>query len=133
MPCKFQDNFVIITVGDDMINFSEKIYNLRKQHKISQKDLGKKLGISNRAVSKWETGISVPSTENFVKLSEIFGVNISYFFEEEKAQVNESAPTGMESIKELYKVGRGPSSSHTIGPERACIIFKERNSDADEF
>jgi L-serine dehydratase len=120
-------------MGDNMINFSEKIYNLRKKYKISQKDLGKKLGISNRAVSKWETGISVPSTENFVKLSEIFGVNISYFFEEEKAQVNESASTGMESIKELYKVGRGPSSSHTIGPERACMIFKERNIDADEF
>ena len=28
---------------------------------------------------------------------------------------------GMESITELYKIGRGPSSSHTIGPEKACI------------
>ncbi len=120
-------------MGDTMINFSEKIYKLRKKHNISQKELGKKLGISNRAVSKWETGISVPSTENFVKLSEIFGVNASYFFEEEKTSEKETAPTGMESIRELYKVGRGPSSSHTIGPERACIIFKERNSNADRF
>ncbi|MBQ7097692.1 MAG: L-serine ammonia-lyase [Clostridia bacterium] len=39
----------------------------------------------------------------------------------------------MESIKELYKIGRGPSSSHTIGPEKACLVFKERNSDADFF
>ena len=39
----------------------------------------------------------------------------------------------METLKELYKTGRGPSSSHTIGPERACIAFKERNPDADEF
>ena len=40
---------------------------------------------------------------------------------------------GMESIKELYKVGRGPSSSHTIGPERACRTFMEKNPDADSF
>ncbi len=39
----------------------------------------------------------------------------------------------MQSLKELYKIGRGPSSSHTIGPERVCKIFKERFSDADEF
>ena len=39
----------------------------------------------------------------------------------------------MESITELYKIGRGPSSSHTIGPERACMIFKKRNAEADRF
>ena len=39
----------------------------------------------------------------------------------------------MESLRELYKIGRGPSSSHTMGPERACKIFKEHNPDADSF
>ncbi len=39
----------------------------------------------------------------------------------------------MESLTELYKIGRGPSSSHTIGPEKACKIFKEKYSDADSF
>ena len=39
----------------------------------------------------------------------------------------------MESITELYKIGRGPSSSHTIGPEKACAIFKETNREADSF
>lgn len=116
-----------------MIDFSKKLYKLRKKHNISQKELGKMLGISNRAVSKWETGISVPSTENFVRLSEIFGVSVSYFFEEEKTTQKGNVATGMESIRELYRVGRGPSSSHTIGPERACMIFKERYSQADQF
>lgn len=41
--------------------------------------------------------------------------------------------SGMTSIKEIYKIGRGPSSSHTIGPERACKIFKEQNAAADKF
>lgn len=39
----------------------------------------------------------------------------------------------MESLKELFKVGRGPSSSHTIGPEKACLLFKEKNSNATSF
>lgn len=39
----------------------------------------------------------------------------------------------MESIRSLYKIGRGPSSSHTMGPEKACKIAKERYPDADLF
>lgn len=37
----------------------------------------------------------------------------------------------MQSLRELYKIGRGPSSSHTIGPERAVKLIKERYPDAD--
>ncbi len=40
---------------------------------------------------------------------------------------------GMESMTELYKIGRGPSSSHTIGPEKACMLFKAKNPGADRF
>ena len=39
----------------------------------------------------------------------------------------------MESLKELYKIGPGPSSSHTIGPLRACKRFKQAFSDADRY
>ena len=41
--------------------------------------------------------------------------------------------SGMKSLLELYKIGRGPSSSHTIGPEKACRIFMDENPRADEF
>ena len=39
----------------------------------------------------------------------------------------------MMSLKKLYTVARGPSSSHTTGPVRAAQLFKERNPDADKF
>ncbi len=39
----------------------------------------------------------------------------------------------MESLKELYRIGKGPSSSHTMGPELAARIFKERYPQADAF
>ena len=39
----------------------------------------------------------------------------------------------MKSLKELYRIGKGPSSSHTIGPERACKIFLAENPEAESF
>ena len=39
----------------------------------------------------------------------------------------------MKSLKDLYKVGRGPSSSHTMGPERACRYLLSKAPDAESF
>ena len=39
----------------------------------------------------------------------------------------------MKSIREIYKIGKGPSSSHTMGPERAAKLFKEKHPQADAF
>ena len=39
----------------------------------------------------------------------------------------------MQSIRELYKIGNGPSSSHTMGPKRAAEWFKNKNKEADKF
>ena len=39
----------------------------------------------------------------------------------------------MKSIRDIYKIGKGPSSSHTMGPERAANLFLSQNRDADSF
>ena len=39
----------------------------------------------------------------------------------------------MKSIRSIYKIGNGPSSSHTVGPFHAARIFKDRFPDADEI
>lgn len=39
----------------------------------------------------------------------------------------------MQSIRELYKIGNGPSSSHTMGPKRGAEWFKKKNPEADRF
>ena len=39
----------------------------------------------------------------------------------------------MKSIKELYKIGYGPSSSHTMGPEKAIKLFDKEFADADSY
>lgn len=39
----------------------------------------------------------------------------------------------MRSIRDIYKIGKGPSSSHTMGPERAARIFKEEHPEAEAY
>ena len=39
----------------------------------------------------------------------------------------------MKSLTELYKIGKGPSSSHTMGPQKAAIRFSERHPSASRF
>ncbi len=39
----------------------------------------------------------------------------------------------MESIKQIFRIGKGPSSSHTMGPRRAAKMFLERNMQASKF
>lgn len=39
----------------------------------------------------------------------------------------------MESITKIYRIGNGPSSSHTMGPNKAAIIFRKKNPDAAAY
>lgn len=39
----------------------------------------------------------------------------------------------MQSLKELYKIGNGPSSSHTMGPKRGVQLFQKEYPEADKF
>ncbi len=39
----------------------------------------------------------------------------------------------MQSLRELYKIGKGPSSSHTMAPFKASTLFREENPEADSF
>lgn len=39
----------------------------------------------------------------------------------------------MKSLRELYRIGKGPSSSHTMGPQKAAKIFLEKNPSAKQF
>lgn len=57
-------------------NFGNYICKLREDFGMSQKELSLKLGLTNKAISKWENGSSKPQLEQLVKLSEIFNVSI---------------------------------------------------------
>ena len=50
-------------------NFGNLLYELRNKANLTQDELAKKLGITNKAVSKWENGKAKPTTDILKKLS----------------------------------------------------------------
>ncbi len=113
--------------------YSKKITELREKLGMSQKGLADRVNTDENTVMLWENGEEVPSAESFYKMAKLFSVSMDVFFEAEEQKKETSKLEGMESLNQLYRIGRGPSSSHTMGPEKACDLFKKNNPEADEF
>ena len=64
--------------------------SLRKRNSMTQLDLSKKINYSDKAISRWENGEVVPDVETLQQLSKIFGVSLTYMFEEHYDKNNDS-------------------------------------------
>ena len=60
---------------------SKYLQFLRKSNHYTQDDLAKKLGISRQAVSKWETGTTIPDVEVLLKISKLYDITINDILE----------------------------------------------------
>lgn len=65
-----------------LMNFAEKILNLRTEYGYSQETLAEKLNVSRQAVSKWESGATLPETDKIITLSNFFGVSTDYLLKD---------------------------------------------------
>lgn len=59
----------------------ETLTRLRTERGLSQMELGAQLGMSRQAISKWESGASVPTVENLVAISQWYGVTVDALLE----------------------------------------------------
>ena len=71
-------------VKDRNLVFAERFASLRKSRGLTQRAIAEKLGITDRAVSKWETGRGTPKFSDTPVLASIFGVTTDYLFGCEK-------------------------------------------------
>lgn len=77
--------------------FGNKLYELRAQMKLSQSELGELVGVSNKAVSKWENGKAKPTTNILRKLAMIFQIDMEQLLcmkEENKMELTKIVITG---------------------------------------
>lgn len=54
----------------------EKIQKHRKEYRMSQEELGQKLCVSRQTISQWEKDQTVPTIDNFMRLSDMFGISV---------------------------------------------------------
>lgn len=81
--------------------FKERLYKIRTDNNLTQKELGEMLGITGKAISKWENGNSTPTFAELQKLSKILNVKIEQLISTES-----------EKNKSIYKIAitGGPCS-----------------------
>ena len=70
--------------------FGNFLYELRTEKGLSQSELGDMMGVSNKAVSKWEMGISKPRPAMLLMLSSFFGVTVEELLAGEKNERTEN-------------------------------------------
>ena len=85
------------------MKLSEKIAGERKKRGWSQEELAERLGVSRQAVSKWESGQSVPDLTKILGLSEVFGVTTDYLLKESEQGRSEAPGNAEENLSEDYE------------------------------
>ncbi len=78
----------------DRKKFGVFVSQLRKEKGMTQKQLAGQLHISDKAVSKWETGVSIPDTALLIPLAELLGVTVTELLMSERVQKNDRLDTG---------------------------------------
>jgi len=68
------------------MTLGHRIKTCRLAANLSQEQVAEKVGVSRQAVTKWETDLSAPSTENLFKLAELFNTTVDFLLEDEKPE-----------------------------------------------
>ena len=71
------------------LKFGEHLKRVRKVTKTTQQDLADYLNISVQSVSKWETGLALPSVDLLAKMAEFYHSSVNVFFSEYELQIYE--------------------------------------------
>jgi DNA-binding XRE family transcriptional regulator len=70
-------------------SFGTMVAQLRKEQGMTQLDLAEKMGVTDKAVSKWERDLSFPDVNSLPKLAEIFGVSVDELMQNKVASQND--------------------------------------------
>lgn len=73
----------------NQIKIGKFIAECRKNKKLTQADLAEKLNITDRAVSKWETGKGMPDSSIMIELCNILGINVNELLSGEKIKMED--------------------------------------------
>ncbi|MCR5149139.1 MAG: helix-turn-helix domain-containing protein [Eubacterium sp.] len=73
------------------MSFADRLRELRTNNRYSQEQLAEKLMVSRQAISKWETGESLPDIDKAMMISDFFGVTMDYLLKE-RENVSEIKP-----------------------------------------
>lgn len=84
------------------MEFSNRLYELRKQRGLSQEEAANKLNVTRQTFSKWENGDSTPDMEKLIAISDLFDISLDELVLGKKQEVIERA-SGTAEILRVYE------------------------------
>ena len=87
----------------DQIKIGKFIAEMRKAKNLTQMQLAEKMSVTDRAVSKWETGKSMPDSSIMLELCDILGITVNELLVGEKLQMNDVDKKTRKLLVEMAK------------------------------
>ena len=103
----------------DLIQIGRFIAQLRKEHNLSQERLGELIGVTNKTVSRWETGTYLPPAEMLLSMSKLFDVSINELLSGKRLSQEEYKDAAEENLSRIVK-----TSSFTL--KEKIIFYKKK-------
>ena len=87
----------------NQIKIGKFIAECRKQKNLTQMQLSEKLGITDKAISKWERGIAMPDTSIMLELCEILGISVNELLSGEKICMENNTQKNEQLLLDMAK------------------------------
>lgn len=83
---------------------AHNLMNLRKQKGLTQEELGNELGYTFQAVSRWETGKSLPNAIMIKKIADYFGVSLDYLYTQQDITISKEQEEKLNKKEKVIKI-----------------------------
>lgn len=103
----------------DLRKIGSFLAQLRKEQGLTQEQLGEKLGVTNKTVSRWETGAYLPPAEILVELSALYGLTINELLSGKRLAEGEYRQAAEETLKAVI-------TESSFGLEDRIAYFKKK-------
>ena len=87
----------------DMVKMGSFLSELRKEHDLTQAELGERLGVTNKTISRWETGTYMPPVEMLEQLSIMYDLTINELLSGKRLTTEEYKEMAESNIKETLE------------------------------
>lgn len=106
----------------NQVKIGRFIASCRKAAGLTQSALAEKMGVSDRAVSKWENGICLPDAGNMPALCQLLGITINDLFSGEAVDMNESEARATENLLALKRENEETTRRLLMSEIVLCVI-----------
>jgi len=87
----------------DLVQTGKFIAQLRKERGLSQQQLGESIGVTNKTISRWETGTYLPPADMLLSLSKLFDVSINELLSGKRLTQEEYRAAAEENLRQTVR------------------------------